>query len=129
VTGNGVTFYVTGSGAGVDFGGTSSATLSAPITGPLAGILFFGDRDLATNKEFAFKGGPTFHFEGTIYALTAEVRFAGHPTAISPSPYTIVIAYRFTFNGIGELVLNADYADSTVPVPTGLGPQEPRLVM
>ena len=45
VTGDGVTIFLTGPGAVADTGGNGSIDLSAPITGDLAGILFFEDRD------------------------------------------------------------------------------------
>ena len=43
VTGNDVTFYHTGEGNTISITSDANVTLSAPTSGPLEGILFFGD--------------------------------------------------------------------------------------
>ncbi|MDH3660275.1 MAG: pilus assembly protein TadG-related protein [Alphaproteobacteria bacterium] len=125
----GVMFYITGADAFARVSGSGTVTLTAPITGTYAGVLFFGDRALPTSTNISLKGGPSFHYEGSIYFPTSNVIFSGTASASSPSPYTIIIARSYNFNGSGEFVVNSNYDASAVPLPAGLGPQSTRLVM
>jgi Flp pilus assembly protein TadG len=129
LVGNGVSIYLKGPGASVDVAGAASITLSAPTMGPMAGVLFFADRDLPAGTEHAFKGGGNIHYEGTMYFPTTDFLLVGNGSGTSPSPFSLFIARRFRFNGIGELSINADYDGSAVPVPPGVLGERPRLVM
>lgn len=55
VTGTGVTFYNTGDKshryAPIQIDGHSKVTLSAPVSGPLAGVLFFQDRAIVQKHD------------------------------------------------------------------------------
>ena len=108
--------------------GDAAMTFSAPLTGPMAGMLFFGDRDLAPGLEHAFKGSSSVHYEGTIYFPTTDVLFTGNGSGTSPSPYSFFIARRFGFNGNGEITINANYEASTVPIPPRVGAERQGLV-
>jgi len=128
LVGSGVSFYLTGANARVDLSGGGHMTFSAPLTGPLAGILFFGDRNLAAGLEHSFKGSSSVHYEGTIYFPTTDVLFTGNGSGTSPSPYSFFIARRFEFTGNGEISINANYEASIVPIPPGVGPERRGLV-
>ncbi len=98
VTGSGVTFYNTtglGGYGGITLKGTSN--LSAPTSGPLAGILFFQDR--ATPGSAAgtsISGSSTSTFDGALYFLTTQVTYGGNSSATG---YSIVVANQLVFNG------------------------------
>jgi len=103
-------------------------TFSAPLTGPMAGILFFGDRELDSSISHTVKGGGGVHYEGTIYFPTTDVFFAGNGKGSSSSPYSFFIARRFAFVGNGNIDINSNYEASTVPIPPRVGPERPGLV-
>lgn len=94
----------------------------------LAGILFFGDRNLAAGLEHSFKGSSEVHYEGTIYFPTTDVLFSGNGASATSSPYSFFIARRFEFTGNGEISINANYDASTVPIPPRVGPERQGLV-
>lgn len=51
VTGTGVTFYLTGSNATIEFTSNTVVNFSAPTSGPQAGVIFFEDRNAPLNRE------------------------------------------------------------------------------
>ncbi len=128
LVGQGVTFYFIGSNAKIDLSGGGEMTFSAPLTGDLAGILFFGDRSLSPPIRHSVKGGGEVHYEGTVYFPTTDVLFAGNGTGASSSPYSFFIARQFAFTGNGNIDINADYEASAVPIPPRVGPQRSGLV-
>jgi Flp pilus assembly protein TadG len=72
----GVTFILLGS-AGINMNSNGSMTLTAPSTGPYAGILFFADRS-STGGTFKFNGTPTSSFTGDLYLPTKRVEYNGN---------------------------------------------------
>ena len=54
-------------------------TLSAPSdpANPLAGVLFYQDRDVIGNYTHIFNGGAEMNLDGMIYAAGAEVQYNG----------------------------------------------------
>lgn len=76
VSGSDVTIYLAGS-ARVTINGTAKVQLSAPTTGPYAGVLFFGDRTAAdgTNK---FNGTADSLLTGALYFPRQKVEFLGN---------------------------------------------------
>lgn len=76
VSGSDVTIYLAGS-ARVTMNGTAKVQLSAPATGPYAGVLFFGDRTAAdgTNK---FNGTADSLLTGALYFARQKVEFLGN---------------------------------------------------
>ncbi|MGH7916615.1 MAG: pilus assembly protein TadG-related protein, partial [Candidatus Binataceae bacterium] len=105
-TGSGVTFYDTiGAAAGysgansgygpVSFAGGTSATLSAPTDGPLAGILFFQDRGVTSGAASTFAGGADMTLAGALYFSTTQLNYSGGANAA----YTIIVADTLNFTG------------------------------
>jgi hypothetical protein len=81
VRGTGVTFYITAT-AGNAYGpitinGGTVFDVSAPTSGPFAGILFFEDRELENTGVHKFNGGADMTMQGAIYTKNAEVKVAG----------------------------------------------------
>lgn len=76
VSGSDVTIYLAGS-ARVTMNGTAKVQLSAPTSGPYAGVLFFGDRNAAdgTNK---FNGTADSLLTGVLYFAKQKVEFQGN---------------------------------------------------
>jgi len=107
MTGSGVTFYnTTGTGAygGITLNGNTQANLSAPTSGPLAGILFFQDRSIpSTGASSTITGNSSSTFDGALYFPTTTVSFAGNSSA---SGYSIVVADKLTVSGNSSIGSN-----------------------
>ncbi|MGH7923223.1 MAG: pilus assembly protein TadG-related protein [Candidatus Binatus sp.] len=107
MTGSGVTFYnTTGTGGygAISLNGNTQANLSAPTSGPLAGILFFQDRTIPISEAAStISGNSSSTFDGAVYFPTTEVTFAGNSSA---NGYSIVVANRLTLSGNASIGSN-----------------------
>jgi len=114
MNGAGVTFYnTTGTGGygGISINANSTVNLSAPTTGPLAGILFFQDRSIpGTAAASTLSGNSTSTFDGALYFPTTALTFNGNSSA---NGYSIVVANKLT------LVWNASIGDNYASLPNG----------
>lgn len=107
--GTGVTIVFTSSTgsnyATATINGGATINLTAPTSGPTAGIVFFGDRKMPVDTAFKLNGGSTQTFGGAIYLPTAAVTFAGG-SGTSATGCTQLIADTITFNGNSNFALN-----------------------
>lgn len=76
VTGTGVMFYLT-NGATLMFNGNATMNLSAPATGPYAGLLFYGDRSQSYASN-TVNGNASSNLTGAVYFPSQDVRFLGN---------------------------------------------------
>jgi len=119
VTGNGVTFYLTGSDATIEFTSHTVVDFIAPTTGSLAGVIFFEDRNAPLNREHYFDSNNISRLEGAIY-LSRGLFWSDSNTQIgADSAFTIVVANRIRLDSNAKLVLNSDYESSSVPALIG----------
>jgi Flp pilus assembly protein TadG len=80
VTGNGVTFVMTGPGGAagdLDMNGQADLNLSAPGSGDYKDILFYRDRR-AGNTEIKINGGAEMALKGALYFPSSDVTFTGN---------------------------------------------------
>lgn len=81
LTGTGVTLVFTSSTgsnyATASINGGATVNLTAPTSGPTAGIVVFGDRNMPVDTTFKFNGGASQILGGAIYLSKAAVDFAG----------------------------------------------------
>lgn len=107
MTGTGVTFYnTTGTGGygAISMNGNTQANLSAPTSGPLAGILFFQDRSIpSSGAGSTITGNSSSTFDGAVYFPTTALSFNGNSSA---SGYSIVVANQLTLSGNASLGSN-----------------------
>ena len=100
MTGTGVTFYnTTGTGGygAISLSGNSQVNFSAPTSGPLAGILFFQDRAIASSAAAStITGNASSTFNGAIYFATTQVTFSGNSAL---NGYSILVADKLVING------------------------------
>jgi hypothetical protein len=91
-SGQGVTFYITSNGHayGPVSIGAVQVNLSAPTSGPLAGVLFFQDRSVKTNLSNSLMENGSAELNGLLYFPTTKVLYSGG-SASSPGP-TIIVA-------------------------------------
>lgn len=105
VQGTGVSFYnanVAGyTYKGVNIKTTGSVQLSAPTTGPLAGILMFDSRSAPAEAESEIAAGANSKFEGALYFPKAELEFEDDTTATVA--YTLIVADRVEFEASAKL--------------------------
>ena len=109
-TGSGVTFYNTAGGGysyqPFNFSNGATVTLSAPTTGPLAGILLFQDRSIVSSAVNQFLGGTTNTLNGALYFSTTPVSYSGG-TNVAGS-YSIIVSRTINFQG--GCKVNNDYS-------------------
>lgn len=122
VTGEYVGFYLTGDNAVFDFGSNSDIDFTAPKDGPLAGILFFEDRDAPALRRHVIKSKKADNLLGTIYLPRGVFVVETNNKVADQSAYTALIANRIELSKKPNLYLNADYGSTDVPVPSGVGP-------
>jgi hypothetical protein len=105
VKGEGVTIFLT-NGATFDAAGTADVQLSAPTSGPYAGILIFADRDnpYAVHR---LNGNSSSFYEGILYAPSTHIEYSGNAAVIAPRCTQIVAA---TVEVIGNAKLGINCA-------------------
>ncbi len=143
LTGNAVSFFLTGSKSTFDFQKDTTIDLAAMESGSLAGLLFYEDRDV----PYSFNFNPFFlsklpddvrlhkissnnarNLLGTIYLSRSILLVDADAPVADASAYTAIITGRLWLQAGPTLTLNADYTKTKVPVPNGLMGTEPILV-
>lgn len=105
--------------ATLNLGGSSLANLSGRQSGPLAGFVLVTDREYS--GTFTLQSDPISTLTGTVYLPNAALDVQGSSTGGAASPWTVVAAQALELEGSAQLVINANYAGSSVPVPAGVG--------
>jgi Flp pilus assembly protein TadG len=87
IVGTGVTIILTASNpaniGNIKFTGNVSSTLSAPTTGPYAGILFYQDPNALIGGSNSFLGNNSMVYTGAIYFPKQQVTFSGNGSVTS----------------------------------------------
>jgi hypothetical protein len=115
-----VSFYFADDGATFDFKDSGLIELGAPRDGPMAGILFYENRAAPPERNFEISSDFARELLGTIYLPRGRFKIVGGDRVGDVSSYTIIVANRIELDG-GNLIVNADYTASDVPVPVGVG--------
>jgi hypothetical protein len=108
ITGSGVTLVFTKKTASswptVTINGNATVNLTPPKSGPTAGIVIFGDRNIPVGTTFKFNGGANQYLGGAIYVPTGTINFAGG--AGTSTSCTQIIGNTVTFVGNSSLAIN-----------------------
>ncbi|WFU13881.1 TadE/TadG family type IV pilus assembly protein [Bradyrhizobium sp. CB3481] len=107
ITGSGVTLVFTGSGSSwgtATIGSNAIIDLTAPTSGTMQGVVFYGDRKMPAGTAFNLTGGGTQNFGGAIYLPKANLSFSGGNGTTTSC--TKVIADTITFTGSSNLQVN-----------------------
>jgi Flp pilus assembly protein TadG len=106
--------------ASFNFTDTSSIDLTGAQNGSYAGFVIATTRD--NTNAFTISSDSARKLEGAIYipAATLQVTGTGNQVA-DQSAWTVVVAKGLQLQGSPNLVINANYANSNVPVPAGAG--------
>jgi hypothetical protein len=106
--GTGVTIIFTSSTgnnyADATINGGATLAITAPATGPLAGIAIFGDRAMPTSTTFKFNGGDNQVLGGAVYVPHGTLQYAGGNN--TNTNCTQIIADTVTFVGNSLLKIN-----------------------
>ncbi|WP_019903585.1 pilus assembly protein TadG-related protein [Methylobacterium sp. 77] len=145
LTGVNTGFYFTGMRGGLLFDEKSVVSLTAPKDGDMAGLLFFEDRlappgllsllpASGKGKAKSAPGGITALREyriisdnartllGTIYLPVGRLIIDSKKPVADQSAYTVIIARMINLYDGPDLMLNARYGTTDIPVPKGVGP-------
>src|SRR6185436_8871554 len=120
--GTGVVFYNTADAthpAGhVVFDSNSSVEMSAPVSGPLAGVLVFFDRALPPQSlELEISSSAETWLEGTLYVLNQQVRVNSGTKWNNTAPWMIMVADTLEVTNGSDLNIPAKFNESVVPSP------------
>ena len=100
ISGAGVTIFLTSSTghnyADVYLGNGARVDLSAPTSGPLSGLVFFGDRNAGLSNTTEFGGGARADITGAIYFPSQTVTFGNGFSNDASCTQLIAAAIQFT---------------------------------
>lgn len=120
IFGEEVGFYFTGNGADLFLNDDVDISLSAPISGPMAGVLIWQDPAGRTMKVFEVASNNVKTLVGTIYLPKGKFLGRANAPVAQSSAYTAIVAERIELLSGVNVVLNTNYGDTPVPVPAGL---------
>jgi hypothetical protein len=109
--GTGVTFFLTdgfGTYRPITFENATTVRLSAPTTGPYAGILFYQDPNAGTTSAIhRFENGTSSFLEGALYFPTQVLRFENLTN--TEARYTLILAREMNMENLAGLRVRNDY--------------------
>ena len=120
LVGENVGFYFEGDKAVFDIGLDTYVSLTAPKSGPLAGILAFEDRNAPLNRKFTMRSKNAERMEGVIYLPNGEL-FVDKASRIGQaSKWTAIVARRVVIGNGPQIQINSNYGGSSIPAPPGI---------
>lgn len=158
LTGTDVGLFFTGNNAGLLFDKKTTISLTAPTTGPMAGLLMsedasvvlpidpvvlvdtlLGDTITPTPPPLVTPTQPMRIYRiisdnartilGTIHLPHGRLVIDSSKPVADMSAYTVVVARQINLYEGPNLYLNANYSGTSVPVPKGVGPISGRLLL
>jgi hypothetical protein len=121
LTGQGVTFYLTGSKSGFTINGGASVKLEAPKGGDYGGIVIFQDPRATANGnkqiENTLNGGGDTVIDGAIYTPGQAIRINGSSGFGQNSRYMPVIADVVTVTGASKIKVDIEGVQMAAPLP------------
>ena len=102
------------------FQDNSDIELQGLTSGPLAGFVIATTHSNA--KTFTISTTSARTLLGVVYIPSGLLSITGSSQVAQASAWTVIVAQAIAISGSANLVLNANYDGSEVPVPTGAGP-------
>lgn len=114
-----VGFYLTGNST-FKFAVNTTINITAPRDGPMAGLIFFEDRN-ATEKNLHRIGSDNARLLiGTIYLSRGKLIIDANKPVADLSSYTALVVRQLDLKAGPNVVLNSKYGQTDIPVPAGL---------
>jgi hypothetical protein len=102
------------------FKDSSTIRLSGRQSGTYAGFVIATTR--TNTNTFVISSDSARQLEGAIYVPNATLQVTGTGDTVNDqAAWTVIVAQALQLQGSPNLVINANYASSTVPVPGGVG--------
>ena len=120
MSGENVGFYLAGLETLMLFDSNSSIDVTAPKDGPLAGILFFEDRNAPPLRIHRIGSNNARRLIGTIYLPVGILLVDANSPVADNSDYTAIVVRSLQLREGPNLVLHSNYQGSSIPVPDGL---------
>lgn len=106
-----------------DFKDHSTVNLDGRKRGAYAGMVIVAAR--GNTHDFGISSDHVESLLGVIYVPDAQLIVDGGKADIArDSAWTVIVARALQLKGAPSLIINANYAASDVPVPTGVGPRD-----
>ena len=121
LTGENVSFVFVDDVSTLTFAANTTVSLTAPKDGPMAGILFYESRLAPLGRNFTIFSNNAHQLLGTIYLPRGRLLIDTKAKVADLSAYTVIVAKQIDVKS-ANLVVNADYGGTDVPVPEGVGP-------
>jgi hypothetical protein len=103
-----------------NFKDNASITLTGRSSGQYAGFVIATTR--SNTNTFSISSDAAKQLEGAIYVPHATLSITGNNDQVAAqSAWTVIVAQALQMQGSPNLVINANYASSSVPVPAGVG--------
>lgn len=122
IEGTNVGIYLEGSNAQFEFDTNTTVSLAAPKDGPMAGLLFWEDRNASPGSKHRILSNNAHTLLGTVYLPRGLLFVDANRPIAERAAYTIIVASQIEMISGPELFLNANYGATDVPVPQGVGP-------
>ena len=151
MTGQNVGFYFMGNAAGVLFDASTTISLTAPVSGPLAGFLMTEEPSVSAPvppppgpkgsppsppsppskplREYRIISNNARTMLGTIYLPAGRLIIDGSAAVSDQSAYTVIVTQLLDLYDGPTLYLNANYDATSVPVPKGVGPVNGKILL
>jgi len=144
MTGQNVGFYFMGDAAGVLFDASTTISLTAPVSGPLAGFLMTEQPGVSAPvpppppppsppsmplREYRIISNNARTMLGTIYLPAGRLIIDGKAAVSDQSAYTVIVTQLLDLYDGPTLYLNANYDATSVPVPKGVGPVNGKILL
>jgi Flp pilus assembly protein TadG len=117
--GTDVGFFFSGASSYMDLQPTSVIDITAPRTGPMAGVLLWEGNDAVWGWH-KIESTQARNLLGTIYMPKSQLFITSPNPVADQSAYTIIVAGTLDVAN-SNLVLNTNYGATDVPVPSGVG--------
>ncbi|NBW09136.1 MAG: pilus assembly protein [Caulobacteraceae bacterium] len=106
-----------------DFKDHSTVNLDGRKRGAWAGMVMVAAR--GNTQDFGISSDHVESLLGVIYVPDAQLIVEGGKADIArDSAWTVIVARSLQLKGAPSLIINANYASTDVPVPTGVGPRD-----
>lgn len=114
-SGSSVGFYLTGTGAELSVNGGANAAITAPATGPLAGIVVAQDATANAGATSIVQGGGAVQLTGALYFPTQTLQIGGNGDLGQNTAAWAIVADQVHLKGNGNVRIEADFTNAGLP--------------